>query len=120
MMRAFGRLYYAVLAMMLAAVAVLPWLGPVSYRVLGFDPGLARAGTFPAFQAHLATTALRRHLVAGVLVGALTLLVLSIAGLVLRARRRTDLPWPILTLSLLGAGTAVMMALGGLVAGTCC
>ena len=122
-MRAFGRVYYAVAAVTLAAVACLPWLVPMSYRVLGFEPRLARAGTFAAFQAHLATASLRRGFLSGVLLLALSLVALSIAALILRAWRRTDLPWPVLALTTVGAAGVAVVALAGLVVaggGMCC
>ena len=119
-MRAFGRVYYAVAAVTLAAVACLPWLVPLSYRVLGFDPRLARSGTFAAFQAHLATDSLRRGFLSGVLLLALTLVAFSIAALILRARRRTDLPWPILALATVGGAAVAVVALTGLTAGGMC
>lgn len=119
-MRAFARVYYAVAAMTLAAVTCLPWLEPLSYRALGFAPELARAGTFAAFQAHLATTALRRSFLAGVLWLAVTLGALSLAALFLRARRRAELPWLVLVVTLVGAAGLAVVAIAGLAAGMCC
>lgn len=119
-MRTFGRVYYTMAAATLAAVACLPWLVPLSYRALGFEPRLARAGTFPAFQAHLATLAFRRRFLAGVLLLALGLAALSLAALVLRARRRSELPWPLLALTAVGAAFVAVVALAGMTAGACC
>ena len=122
-MRTFGRVYYAVAAATLAAAACLPWLVPLSYRVLGLEPRLARAGTFAAFQAHLATASLRRGFLSGVLLLALSLVALSLAALLLRARRRTDLPWPLLALTTVAAAGVAVVSMAGLVGdggGMCC
>ncbi|HEU5175122.1 MAG TPA: hypothetical protein VFT96_10250, partial [Gemmatimonadaceae bacterium] len=101
----------------LAAVAYLPWLVPLSYRVLGFEPWLARSGTHAGFQAHMATLSLRRRFLDGVLVLALTLVALSLVALVLRALRRTNVPWPVLALTLAGAAGVAFVVIAGLAAG---
>ena len=116
-MRPFERVYYAVAALTLAAVACLPWLVPLSYRVLGFEPWLARSGTHAGFQAHMATLSLRRRFLDGVLVLALTLVALSLVALVLRALRRTNVPWPVLALTLAGAAGVAFVVIAGLAAG---
>ena len=116
-MRPFERVYYAVTAVTVAAVACLPWLVPLSYRVLGFEPWLARSGTYEAFKAHMATLSLRRGFLTGVLLLALSLVALSLAALLLRARQRTDLPWSILALTLAGAAGVAVVVIAGLAAG---
>ena len=116
-MRPFERVYYAVAAVTLAAVACLPWLVPLSHRVLGFEPWLARSGTYEAFKAHTATLSLRRGFLAGVLLLALGLMALSLVALLLRALRRSNVPWPVLALTLAGAAGLAAMMIGGLVAG---
>lgn len=120
--RSFERTYYAVAAATLAAAACLPWLVPLSYRVLGFDPRLAHMGTYAAFQAHLATHAFRRNVLAGVLVLALGLVAMSLAAIALRAQRRSTIRWLVLGLVLAGAVGAVVIMLSGLAAGAgiCC
>jgi hypothetical protein len=122
-MRAFGLVYYAAVAVTLAAVACLPWLVPLSYRVLGFAPQPARSGTYAAFQAQLATAALRRGFLGGMLSLALSLVALSLVALILRLRRRTTLPWPVLAPTTVGAAGVAVVALAGLVmsgGGMCC
>jgi hypothetical protein len=122
-MRTFDRVYYAAIALTLAGCACLPWLVPLSYRVLGFDPQLVDASTSAALQAHAATASLRRGVVVGVLLLAVGLLVLSVAGLVLRARRRTGLPWVLLALTAIAAAGVMAIASAALLAGgsgMCC
>lgn len=122
-LRRFGRVYYTVAGVTLAAVACVPWLLPLSYRVLGFDPRFADAGTYEAFQAHLATASLRRGFLDGMLLLALSLVALSIAAIILRARRRTAVPWPVAALTTGGAAGVAVLALAGLMmsgGGMCC
>ena len=122
-MRTFTRVYFAVAALTLVACTCLPWLVPLSYRLLGFEPELAYADGAAAIQAHAATASLRRDFIFGVLLLALCLIALSIAGLILRARRRTDLSWVAVVLTtLLGAAVAVI-AVAALLSGAggmCC
>lgn len=122
-MRTFSRVYYATLALTLAGCTCLPWLVPLSYRVLGFDPDLAYTDTVIGFQAHTATASLRRGFISGVMVLALSLIALSLAAMVLRVRRRTGLPWVVLVLTTAGATGVAAMAAAALVAGgsgMCC
>jgi hypothetical protein len=121
-MRTFGRVYYAVAGVTLAAVTCLPALVPISFRVLGFDPRLAHAGTAESFHAYRATAPLRRGFAYGVLMVALSLIALSIVALILRARRRTDLPWAVLAVTTVGAAAAAALVVAGLLApgGMCC
>jgi hypothetical protein len=125
--RTIGRMYYTLAALTAVAVACLPWLVPLSYRALGVDPALVDAGTHAAFQAHLATYALRGRLLAGVLLPlALGLLTLSLTALVLRVVRRGDAmagrlpPWPLLVLTAAGAAGVAVIVVAGLTAGVCC
>lgn len=121
--RTFDRVYWAAAAATLAVVLCLPWLEPLSYRALGVDPAFARSGTHAAFQARMASVSLRSSFLSGVLMLAFALAALSIAALILRVRRRTNLPWPVALLTTaLAAGVAVV-ALAGLVmqgGGMCC
>jgi hypothetical protein len=58
-----------------------------------------------------------------VLLLAVGLLVLSVAGLVLRARRRTGLPWVLLVLTAIAAAGVMAIASAALLAGgsgMCC
>jgi hypothetical protein len=123
-MRTFRRVYYAVTALTFAAAACFPALVPLSYRALGFDPALARTGTYTAFQVHLVTAAFRSKFVAGVLLLALSSGALSLAALLLRARRRqVDIPWPVLTLTTVGAAFVATLAVAALLVaggGMCC
>ena len=122
-MRTFGRVYYAVAALTLAASACLPWLVPLSYRALGFEPRLARSGTFAAFQADLATASLRREFLFVLMLLALGLVALSVVALILRVRRRSGLPWPVVALTAVGAIGVAVVALAGLQVaggGMCC
>lgn len=116
-MRPFERVYYAVAVLTLAAVTCLPWLVPLSYRVLAFEPWLARSGSHAAFQAHVATLSLRRGFLAGVLLLAVSLMALSLVALPRRALRRTNVPWPVLALTLAGAAGVAVVLIAGLAAG---
>lgn len=122
-MRLFGRVYYAVAAVTLAAAVCIVWLDTLSMRVLGFDPRLASAGTHEAFQMRMAASSLKSEFLSGALLLALCLVALSIAALVLRARRRTDIRWPIIALTTVGAVAVAVFSLAGLVmqgGGMCC
>lgn len=48
-MQIFGRVYYAIAALTLAAAACSPWLVPVSYQALGYPLTLMDSGTYEAF-----------------------------------------------------------------------
>ena len=122
-MRAFHRVYYVVAALTIAAASSLPWLVALSYRTLGFDPALAGTETAAAVQAHRATAPLRREFVSALLLLALSLAGLSLVAIVLRARRRSGIPWPVLVASMAGAIGVAVVALSALVAGgsgMCC
>lgn len=115
-MRTFDRVYYTLAAVSLVAVACLPWLVPLSYRALGLDPQLERSYTSAAYRSQEATASLRVGILVVVLLLALSIAALSFAALVLRVRRRTDLPWLVLALTTVGAayvaavvGLALMM-----------
>jgi len=91
--RAFRRLYYAAAALLLAALACLPVLVPLSFALLGFEPGLRDAYTPESFQAFRATAPLRRGFGYGVAALAAAVLALSAAALVLRRRGYLAMPW---------------------------
>lgn len=118
--RHFERVYYAMAGVTFAAIACLPWLVPLSYRALGLDPRLARSGTHEAFRAHLATTSLRGDFLRALLLLALGLFAMSLAALLQRALRRTDLPWPVLLVTLGVAAGVAVVTVAGLTVGTCC
>lgn len=121
-LRFFRLVYYTVAAATLAAAACLPVLVPLSLRVLGFDPQLEHASTAASFHAYRATAPLRRGFGYGVLVLALGLVALSIAALILRCRRRTDLPWLVLMVTTIGGAVVAGLVLVSLLApsGICC
>lgn len=122
-MRTFARVYYATLALTLAGSICLPWLVPISLRALGFDPQLTHADTVAAAQAYAATASLRRGFVAGVLLLAMGVVALSVAGLLLGAPRRTDIPKALLALAAFAATSVAVIAAIALLAGgsgMCC
>lgn len=116
----FRQVYYTIAVLALTVAACLPWLGPLSYQVLGYPPALADAGTYEAFQAHLATTSLSRRFLVGMLVLALTLGALSLAALVLRVRRRIGVPWLLIVATIVGSAGLAVVGVAGLTVGICC
>ena len=120
LMRTFVVIYYLLAALTLAAATCLPWLVPLSYRALGFAPELADEGTYAAFQAHLATHALRYGLLTHVLTLALALGALSVLALILQLRRRIRLRWFVLLAATVGSAGLAVVAIGGLRVGICC
>ena len=107
--RIFTRLYYATVLLLLTALACLPVLVPLSFALLGFEPGLRDAYTPEAFQAFRATAPLRRGFGYGVVVLAAAVLALSAAAMVLRRRARLAMPWAVPALAILVAVCATAL-----------
>ena len=107
--RAFTRLYYAAVLLLLAALACLPVLVPLSFALLGFEPDLRDAYTPEAFQAFRATAPLRRGFGYGVAALAVAVLALSATALVLRRRGRLTLPWVVPAAAILVAVCAAAL-----------
>ena len=116
----FRRFYYAIAVLALAAAACFPGLVPISYQALGFLPELADAGTFEAFQAHLATASLRHRFLMGMLALAFTLGALSLAAIILRLRRRIDVPWLVMIAAAAGSAGLAVVSVAALTVGICC
>jgi hypothetical protein len=114
--RTFTRLYYGTAALLLVAFACLPMLEPLSFALLGFEPGLHEAYTPESFQAHRATAPLRRGFGYGVVVLATAVVALSAAALVLRRRGRLAMPWPVPAVVAIVAAVAGTLVFAGLAA----
>ena len=119
-MQIFGRVYYAIAGLTLAAAACLPWLVPLSYQALGYPLTLVDSGTYEAFQAHQSTLSLRHQFFIGLLWLALALGALSLTALILRTLHRIDLPWLVMAVTTVASVGLAMMAIGGLTASICC
>ena len=107
--RGFTRLYYWAVVLLLAALACVPVLVPLSFALLGFEQGLRDAYTPESFQAFRATAPLRRGFLYGVGLLAVTVLALSVAAIVLRRRGRLAMPWAVPVAAILVAACAALL-----------
>ena len=89
----FIRVYYAAVAAMLIAVVCFPFRMPLSFLLGGYDLALQHDDSFEAFQAYHATRELRGSFLPAAGYLAAVVMALSIVALVMRSRRRRDLPW---------------------------
>jgi hypothetical protein len=121
-LRAFKRVYYSAVALSLAASACLPVVVPLSFPVLGFDPSVRNADTVESFQAYRVTAPFRRGFGYGVILLAGIVVAVSMAALILRVRRKIDIPWGIPIGAMRVAVLVAVLVFAGLMApvGICC
>ena len=122
MPRAFERLYYTILILFAAALAITPVVVQLSFALLGFDQSLREAYSVESFQAWRATAPLRRGFGYGLVGTAVVLIALSIAALVLRVRRRRGIPWMVSAAAICVASVVGLLMFVGLITptGICC